>query len=190
MNNHQTPNPDQELLQRARQGDVEAFGDLYEKYLDPIYRYVHYRLPSIEDAEDLTEHIFLKVWELVCEQDKITEINNFQAWLYRVAHNQVVDYHRKKRPISIDTQDDTGLFGRSDLDTEIDVLTKLDHQALRSAVGKLDDQSQQVIVLRFMNELSHAEVAEILDLEPGHIRVLQHRAITRLRNIMKDFNHD
>ncbi len=106
MNNHQTPNPDQELLQRARQGDVEAFGDLYEKYLDPIYRYVHYRLPSIEDAEDLTEHIFLKVWELVCEQDKITEINNFQAWLYRVAHNQVVDYHRKKRPISIDTQDD------------------------------------------------------------------------------------
>lgn len=190
MNNHQTPNPDQDLLQRASQGDVEAFGDLYQKYLDPIYRYVHYRLPTIEEAEDLTEHIFLKIWELVCDQDKITQIKNFQAWIYRVAHNQVIDFHRKKQPVSIDAQEETWVFGRSDLDTENDVQKMLDQQTLLAAVEMLDDQSQEVILLRFMNELSHAEVAAILDLEPGHVRVLQHRAVTRLRKIMKDISHD
>ncbi|MFN2144269.1 MAG: RNA polymerase sigma factor, partial [Anaerolineales bacterium] len=159
------------------------------RYLDPIYRYVHYRLPNVEEAEDLTERVFLKIWELICDQ-KITKINNFQAWLYRVAHNQVIDYHRKKKPITIDTQEETGLFGKSDLNTESDVQKKLDQQALLAAVEKLDDQSQEVIVLRFMNDLSHAEVAKILDLEPGHVRVLQHRAINQLRKIMKDFDHE
>lgn len=190
MNNQQTPKPDQDLLLRASQGDAEAFGDLYEKYLNSIYRYVHYRLSSVEEAEDLTEQIFLKVWENLRDESKASQIQNFRAWLYRVAHNQVIDYHRKKQPISVDIQEHTGLLGRSDHDTEGDVQKKLDHQDVLSAIQTLDQQSQDVIMLRFMKELSHTEVAEILDLEPGHIRVLQHRALTQLRKVMRDENHE
>lgn len=184
MNNNQTPNPDQDLLLRARQGDTDAFGDLYEKYLEPIYRYVHYQVPVTEEAEDLTEVIFLKVWEMLQTGKNVSKIRNFRAWLYRVSHNQVVDYHRKKRPLAVDFHENPGLIGQSDTDTEADVQKNLDQEALITAIKSLDEQSQEVIVLRFINGLSHAEVGEAMEIEPGHVRVLQHRALKKLRKIV------
>jgi RNA polymerase sigma-70 factor (ECF subfamily) len=190
VNNHHLPTTDQDLLLEASRGDAEAFGELYERYLDQIYRYVHYRLPAAEEAEDLTEQIFLKTWELIRKGGKAAKIENFRAWLYRVAHNQVVDYHRKKQPLTVDMQENSGLFGKSGDDTEGDVQKNLDQQDLLEAILTLDLQSQEIIAMRFIHGLSHAEVAEALELKPGHARVLQHRALTKLRKIMQEVNDE
>jgi RNA polymerase sigma-70 factor (ECF subfamily) len=186
VNNNQTPNPDQELLLLASQGNPDAFGDLYEKYLDPIYRYVHYQLPISEEAEDLTEAVFLKVWEMLRSSESTPEIRNFRAWLYRVAHNQIVDFHRKKRPVAVDFHENPGLIGKSAADTETDVQKNLDEETLIAAIKKLDEQAQEVIVMRFINGLSHSEVGEALEIEPGHVRVIQHRALKKLKKIMSE----
>ncbi|MBN2043517.1 MAG: sigma-70 family RNA polymerase sigma factor [Anaerolineales bacterium] len=190
MNNNQTPNTDQTLLLRASQGDQDAFGDLYEKYLEPIYRYVRYQILVTEEAEDLTETIFLKVWELLREGEIQVEIRNFRAWLYRVAHNQLVDYHRKKRPIPVDFHENPGLAGEADSNTETEVQINLDQDVLLRAIETLDQQSREVIIMRFIHGLSHTEVGEALALEPGHVRVLQHRALKKLKSFISEKDYD
>jgi len=85
---------DAELIVRAVQGDADAFGDLYERYLDQIYRYVYYRVANSLEAEDLTETVFLKAWESLPGMRTNVKSMNFQAWLYRIAHNLVVDRYR------------------------------------------------------------------------------------------------
>jgi RNA polymerase sigma-70 factor (ECF subfamily) len=169
---------------------VDAFGDLYEKYLEPIYRYVRFHIPVTEEAEDLTEAVFLKVWELIRDSGDRPRIRNFRAWLYRVAHNQIIDHHRKKRPIAVDFHDNPGLIGQSESDTESDVLNILDQDALIEALNTLDQQDRDVIIMRFLHGLSHTEVGKVLELEPGHVRVLQHRALRKLRSDMSEKQDD
>lgn len=190
MTSEQKPPSDQDLLQRAGDGDANAFGDLYERYLDPIYRYVLYRLSSIEEAEDLTETIFLKAWENIRTKGTADQIENVRAWLYRIAHNLTVDYHRKKRPVSMDLHEQIDLTSQSTPSTEETVQARLSDQNLQAAVRELDEQSREIIVLRFFNELSHAEVAEVLDLNEGHIRVLQYRALKKLKGILGEESDD
>ena len=184
MTSEQKPPSDQDLLRRAGDGDSSAFGDLYERYLEPIYQYVLYRLSSVEEAEDLTETIFLKAWENIRTKGNADQIENVRAWLYRIAHNLAVDYHRKKRPVSMDMHEQIDLTDQSAPSAEETVQARLSDHNLQTAVKALDEQSREIIVLRFFNGLSHAEVAGVLDLNEGHIRVLQYRALSRLKGIL------
>ena len=93
---------EQKLIRRAQKGDSEAFGVLYTLYLDPIYRYVYYRVDRAATAEDLTGEVFVRAWEAL-PSFKV-QASPFKSWLYQIAHNLVIDHHRKQSPITIDDE--------------------------------------------------------------------------------------
>jgi RNA polymerase sigma-70 factor (ECF subfamily) len=138
----------------------------------------------------LTESTFLHVWKDLRARKRKTEIRNFSAWLYRVAHNLVIDHHRKKRPAQI-YQDTTSQITQTAIPgTEEVVISKIDNQILANALEKLEATAQNVIILRFFNGLSHGETAEALELNEGNVRVIQYRALKRLREILNKDNYD
>ncbi|HKJ27406.1 MAG TPA: sigma-70 family RNA polymerase sigma factor [Anaerolineales bacterium] len=186
MSEHQQELSDQELIQRAIIGDQDAFGDLYERYLDDIYRYVYYRVLDVNEAEDLTEAVFLRAWGNLQKGRRKVNITNFRAWIYRIAHNLVIDHHRKKKPVSLDLDVASSMREAAMPNSETIVQQQLDSAELAAAIHKLDDTLQQVIILRFLNELSHAEAAAVLDLKEGHVRVLQYRALKQLRKHLRE----
>lgn len=168
------------LVARAVQGDAEAFGALYEMHLDAIYRYVYYRTSNHQDAEDLTETVFLKAWRAIGRY-KVGG-TPFRAWLYRIAHNAVVDHYRayqetESLALHPTIPDDTGLV-------EQQIQQREWTDRLDRVIGRLSPLHQDVLVLRFINGLSHAEVAEILERSSGSVRVLQHRALKELEALL------
>jgi RNA polymerase sigma-70 factor (ECF subfamily) len=171
--------PDSKLVIQAAKGDKDAFGSLYERYLDEIYRYVYFRVFNHQEAEDLTETVFLKAWEALPKNRK--RIKNFRAWIYRIAHNLVIDDIRKKRP---EILEDESVVHLEQLGIESELEEKQESQALIQALAHLDHKYRQIIVLRFFSQISHAEVAQILDIDEGHVRVLQYRGLKRLRQLM------
>lgn len=186
MSLEKEPLPDNDLIQRAAGGDQDAFGDLYERYLEDIYRYVYYRVLDVEEAEDLTEAVFLRVWENLIKTREKSKIKNFRAWIYRITHNLVIDYQRKKKPLSVDLDTVPWINEAVMPGTEKIVEKQLSEAALVRALHELEDTLQQVVILRFLNELSHAETAAVLGLTEGHVRVLQYRALKRLRLYLRE----
>lgn len=169
-------------VERAMRGDAEAFGELYLQYLDAIYRYIYFRAGDAEEAEDLTEQVFLKAWEKLAEYQDFG--HPFSSWLYRIAHNIVVDHHRRQRPVvSITTaQRESPDSGQTGLLTH--VIASEEMNALAAAISKLPDEQQQVLVLRFVEGLNHAEVARIMEKSDGACRMLQHRALAALNELL------
>lgn len=158
-----------QLLQQAREGDSDAFGVLYSKYLDAIYRYVYYRVDSAATAEDLTEEVFVRAWEALPGY----EIRKypFKSWLYRIAHNLVIDHRRKRRPAVIDDEVLQRLPGLS-VPPEQMVVDGQKAEALLGAVQQLGEEEQQVVILRFVDGLSHKEVADIIGKSEEASRVI------------------
>lgn len=168
------------LVRQAVEGDKDAFGSLYEHYLEPIYRYVYYRVGDEMEAEDLTEMVFLRAWEALPRIRRQGGIRNFQAWLYRIGHNLIVDHHKRKKPDEIREE---GSVSKG-LAIEEMVANRLDSRMLVDLISRLDDRLQEVVILRFINQMSHLETAKMLGLKENHVRVLQYRALKQLRNMM------
>jgi len=169
------------LVDRARRGDSDAFGQLYELHLDRIYRYVVFRVASPTEAEDLTEHVFLKAWEAIRRYEN--RGLPFAAWIYRLAHNAVIDHYRVKRPSTpidetFDLEDE-----KQDVVTAIEL--QVDNAELRNAIQHLTPTHQTVVLLRFVEGLSHAEVGRILGKSEGAVRVIQHRALAAMARQLK-----
>jgi RNA polymerase sigma-70 factor (ECF subfamily) len=174
---------DNELVKRAVRGDTSAFGKLYERYLEAIYRYVYFRVADTYEAEDLTETVFLKAWEALprLNQNDL----NFRAWLYRVAHNVVVDRHRTFKP----TVPLEHVITHKNVLAENPEITAQNGETVTEMarlIASLDDDLQQVITCRFVMNLSHAETAAIMGRTEGYVRVLQHRALKKLKDVLKD----
>lgn len=168
-----------QLTARARQGDKEAYGDLYELYLDEIYRYVYYRVSNEADAEDLTEQVFLKAWEnLPAYRGDVP----FKAWLYRIARNATVDHYRTRKQ-SLPLNETDSLVDKKDLPEE-KALSRETALRLNGAISKLSPLHQDVIILRFVNGHSTAEIAQILERSTGSVRVLQHRALNAIQGFL------
>ena len=178
------PDPDQnKLILLAVQGDEDAFGRLYSLYLKAIYRYVFFRVGDEKEAEDLTEEVFVRAWEALPGY-RPREFP-FSSWLYRIAHNLTVDYHRKWPPVSSSDPDLLADLATSP-STEEAVEERQTFSALAAAVQRLDVEAQDVIILRFVHGLSHQEVAAIIGKSVSATRVIQHRALARLSKILKD----
>lgn len=173
---------DRELVRRAQQGDREAVGALYAAYHPRVYRYIAYRVGDQGTADDLTAEVFLTM---------VRKIHDFEdrgrpllAWLYTVAGNLVKMHYRKlhKHPSEklrdemIDHQ-----IGPADL-----VNARLNHGRLLEALPQLSNNQQEVIILKFIEGLTNAEVAAILGKTEGAIRILQHRALLALRQTLLD----
>jgi RNA polymerase sigma-70 factor, ECF subfamily len=175
------PTDEPQLVARAVRRDSAAFGMLYETHLDRVYRYVYFRVGSTVDAEDLTEQVFLKAWEAI-ERYEARGIP-FIAWLYRLAHNLVVDHYRARRPtMPLEDVAEAEEPGANTLDS---VENEIDAEEVRVAVRKLSPEHQQLIVLRFVEGMSHAEVAQITGKTEGATRVVQYRALQSLAKVLQ-----
>ncbi len=167
------------LVRKACQGDGEAFGKLYDIHLDTVYRYVFYKVSEAAEAEDLTAQIFLKAWEAM-PRYQWREIP-FSHWLMRLARNAVIDHYRTAKPRG---ELDEGLIS-GEPDPQGEYLRGERANGLEAAVRRLPEDQRMVIVLRFIEELDYAEVAEIMGKSQGALRVIQHRALAALRRILE-----
>ncbi len=168
---------DADLIAQAKNGQIEAYGKLYQRYLDPIYRYIRSRVAEDSIAEDLTELVFLRAFEAL---DRYKERGRpFSAFLYKVARNLLMDHYRQqKREISLEAVDDMALT-----DTSIDehVIRSEREMMLQHAMADLRPDYQEVIRLRIILALPTATVALWMGRSEGAVRVLLHRALNALR---------
>lgn len=168
------------LTARARQGDREAFGDLYELYLDELYRYVFYRVNHRLDAEDLTEQVFLKAWE------KLSHFRGeipFRSWLYRIAHNTVIDHYRTRKQTDPLNEANSPIDPAASLETR--VLDQEETNRIVTLIARLAPLQQHVLLLRFIVGLSAEETAQVLDRSAGSVRVTQHRALKEIQALLQ-----
>jgi len=173
--------PEDHLIQRAADGDKRAFGILYERYLDEIYRFAFYKVSIESIAEDITEETFLRIWEkLPSIYRSEGKIDNFRAYVYRMANNLVIDYYRRRKPVEMDLT----LSISKNPSPEAVLDFKNTSQHLAEAIKGLEPEFQQIILLRFVNQLSHKEIAKIMGISDANSRVMQFRALKRLKEIL------
>lgn len=174
------PEDDEELVKMAQAGNVDAFGILYERHAPAIYRYLFAHLPERMDAEDLTGEVFLKTWQSLSGYSQ--RGTPFLAFLYRVAHNALIDHYRRARHDDQQSTADHEDYLKDANPGPAEVIgARLEHQELLDIMSHLHKDYQTVLVLRFISELSPEETAQIMQRSAGSIRVLQHRALAALR---------
>ena len=167
-----------ELVVRATHRDFEAFGELYGIYLDRIYKYVLGHLGERMAAQDIMEEVFLKAWKAIdsCKGREQT----FSAWLYRIAHNHLIDYLRKRQKRQTTEISVENLADIDDVGQRMEL--KMEQQRLLEAISGLPDNQRQVIILRFIEGIDNREAGRIMGKSEGNIRIIQMRALRALRN--------
>lgn len=176
------PRLDPEIISAARRRDGAAVAAIYDAFADPIFRYVSFRVRNREDAEDLTDQVFLKMIEALPGYDERGV--PFAAWLYRIARNLLVDrYRRAGREAAVELGP-TVVDTRPAADPFAAASASLDQAAVRSAMTTLTEDQRLVITLRFIEGWSVEEVAEVLNRKPGAVHQLQHRALAALRRAL------
>ena len=180
------PGSDGALVRAAKEGDASAFGQLYERYRDAIYRYCLTRTGTSHEAEDLTSDVFVKALQSIDRyQDRGLP---FVAFLYRIARNAAIDRSRTlKQPLSVDSLI-TEPTSRQNV--EADATLAVDRTILLTALTKVKPEHRDVIVMRFIEGYSALEVAAALGKTEGAVRTLQHRALERLRKEFDDVQRD
>nr|WP_259465100.1 ECF subfamily RNA polymerase sigma factor, BldN family [Streptomyces sp. TLI_171] len=175
-------NPVVELVERAQNGESEAFGRLYDHYADTVYRYIYYRVGSRATAEDLTSETFLRALRRI--GTFTWQGRDFGAWLVTIARNLVADHFKSSRfRLEVTTGEmlDSNECERS---PEESVLESLSNAALLDAVRRLNPQQQECVTLRFLQGLSVAETARIMGKNEGAIKTLQYRAVRTLARLL------
>lgn len=170
------------LLERARAYDADALGELYDQYAPLIYAYLYRRVHDAQLAEDLTSEVFVRVLQAI--QSEQFWHTSFRGWLYRIAHNLVVDHYRKQPPVPMLALDEQLVAAQDEPDSVL--AEKLSHQRLLAAISHLTPDQQQVLVLRFGEQMAAREVAEVMGKSVGAVEALQHRALAALRRILKE----
>jgi RNA polymerase sigma-70 factor, ECF subfamily len=163
-------------------GDPNAFGELYDHFVERVYRYLYFRTGSHPEAEDLTEQVFLKAWEAIGRYQ--WQGRPFVAWLYRLAHNSHIDHVRTHRPTTSLTNDERPIELASPA-AEVELARALDADLLAHALGELTIDQQQVIVMKFIEGLDNEQIALSMDKREGAIRALQMRALMSLRRVLE-----
>jgi RNA polymerase sigma-70 factor (ECF subfamily) len=171
------------LIERAKT-DKEAFGQLYELYVDRIYNYVYYRTGNAADAEDLTARIFVRAMQHIGRyRDQGVP---FSAWLYRIAHNLVANWHRDRSRRKIISLDDIAQWRMSDDSPEFTTQLLQDKEMLLAAILRLPADRQELLILKFVERLPNAEIGDIMDRSEGAIKSLYHRTLLALREDLQE----
>jgi RNA polymerase sigma-70 factor (ECF subfamily) len=171
------------LAQRVSKRDSQAFTELYERYAERIYKYIYFKSGRTDEAEDLTAQVFLKAWEAVAGYR--WEGYPFSTWLYRIAHNQVIDYyrtHHESFPLDALRARESG---NDPFEAAQSVFTSA---KIRSALLHLTQEQQRVVTLRFLEGYTTEEVAAIMRKNADSVRALQHRALRALQPWMAEEN--
>ena len=179
---------DNEALGRAAGGDAEAFGLLYERYVGRIYNYIYYRTGNSCDAEDLTARVFYRASNHIHNYQDMGV--PFSAWLYRIAHNLVANWHRdNSRHPEVPLDDSSRLQHRED-PPEMTLVRNQELESLLEIIRKLPDERQQLIILKFAEHLSNAEIGQIMGRSEGAVKSLYHRTLLALRDDLEVLSPD
>jgi len=168
---------ERQLVLKAQDGDAEAFGRIYDGYVERIYRFVFFRVDDQQTAEDLTSQVFLKAWSNL-DRFEFTR-TPYIAWLYTIAHNTVIDHYRTRKVTT--ALEDVQLSQPDDaeaVENQIDLTVEM--QTIKAAMQSLTEDQQQVLHLRFIEGMSNTEIAQQLGKREGAIRALQMRGLQAL----------
>jgi RNA polymerase sigma-70 factor (ECF subfamily) len=175
---------DEDALARAAAGDPEAFGVLYDRYVGRIYNYIYYRTGNQHDAEDLTSRVFTRAMKHITNyQDRGVP---FSAWLYRIAHNLVANWHRDNSRRQEVTLDNAYRMGSDGELPEFALMRTEEERALLNIIHHLPADRQQLLILKFVEHLSNAEIGHIMGRTEGAIKSLYHRTLLSLRSEVKN----
>lgn len=168
------------ILARASQGDQEAFGVLYEQYVERIFNYVYYRTGNVHDAEDLTARVFYRAMHHIHNyRDRGVP---FSAWLYRIAHNLVANWHRDRSRRQEIPLDDTPTLHYKGDPPEVRMMLAEEREALLKLIRRLPSERQHLLILKFVEQMSNAEIGQIMGRSEGAVKSLYHRTLLALRD--------
>jgi RNA polymerase sigma-70 factor (ECF subfamily) len=169
---------EEQLIYKIHHGDKEAFGNLYLIYLDRIYRYIFFRVnQEKQTAEDLTETVFIKAMNNIGTFS--TEKGSFQSWLYKIAHNTVIDHYKTYKQTMMMREHTVSYDQIEKLEETLDI--KNQFHFVIEAMASLTDEQREVIILRFIEDLSPKQIAYIVSKHEDAVRAIQYRALQTLR---------
>ncbi len=168
-----------ELIQRSQKGEKEAFGRLYSLFLKKVYRFIYFMIYDEAMAEDLTQDTFFKVWKSLPSFSPAR--GSFNSYLLTIARNNVIDYQRKKKEIYLNPIMEDEIPSSEVI--EDNVIKTEEQQEARSILAKLEGADRRLIILRFFEELSMAEIAKMENLKEGAVRVKIYRILRKMKNL-------
>jgi RNA polymerase sigma-70 factor (ECF subfamily) len=171
---------DEDALVLASKGDKDSFGMLYDKYAGRIYNYIYYRTGNQFDAEDLTARVFFRAMKHITRY--VDRGIPFSAWLYRIAHNLVANWHRdgaRRQEVALE---DGVQIDKGEAHPEVAIVRGEEDLALMALIRNLPEERQQLLILKFVEHLSNADIGEIMDRTEGAIKSLYHRTLIALRD--------
>ena len=180
MGNESLQELDESALVERAKTEADAFGELYERFVKRIYNYIYYRTGNHQDAEDLTARVFQRALQYL--PNYVDRGVPFSAWLYRIAHNLVVNWHRDRGRRKMVPLDDMVLMARDGTAPEHLAERTEEHEQLQEAIGGLPPERQQLLILKFVDRLSNAEIGRIMGRSEGAIKSLYHRTLIALRD--------
>ena len=174
---------EEQILAQASKGDREAFGLLYERYVARIFNYVYYRTGNVHDAEDLTARVFYRaLHHMPTYTDRGLP---FSAWLYRIAHNLIANWHRdRSRHQEIPLDDTPPIYFKGE-PPEAALIQTQSREALLRLIRHLPTERQHLLILKFVEHMSNAEVGQIMGRSEGAVKSLYHRTLLALRDEME-----
>ena len=184
MDKTKPPEPTVDIIDKAINGDFDAFGELYQENIQRIYNYIYYRTGNRSDAEDLTARVFQRALRHIQTYTK-TDVP-FSAWLYRIAHNLVANFYRdnnRKREVPIEEQEN---YLPQAEHLESTLIKNEQVESLLKVIRKLPSDRQLVIILKFIEDMSNVEIARILERSEGAVKSLYHRTLLDLRELIED----
>lgn len=170
-----------ELIQKAISGDSNAFANLYDTYVDEIYRFILHRVGNQQTAEDLTSQVFLKAWDNLGRYKM--RGSPFGAWLFKIARNIVIDYYRTQK-VTLPLEAEALSKPDPTANVAKEVEQRLQGEWLREILLRLTEDQREVLTLKFVNGLKTAEVAKVMGKRQGAIRALQMRALQALAELV------
>ncbi len=170
------------LLGRAAKGDREAYGLVYDLLFDDLFRYISWNVASTQDAQDLTAEVFLRALRALDRFEAAR--STARAWLFTIARNIVIDYHRRRarRP---EQPLDSGSEPAAEQHLESTMESQAASDAVSAAMRKLNEEQRQVVTLKFFSGMSNAEVAAVMGKKEGAINAMQYRALNRMGKILE-----
>lgn len=174
-------NNSHETIQKAQRGDKEAFGELYKEYYKRIYRYCKVNIYRDDLAADLSQETFIRAWKALPTFEQRKD-GTFQAYLFRIARNLIIDLSRKKKEFTLEEY--AGLETDEDFTEQIDKKDEL--RKVKAALSKLEEFDRQIIILRYFEEMSHKECAKVIGIKEGALRVRTMRVLKKMKDLIQE----
>lgn len=178
---------EKQLLQQLKSKDKEAFIQVYDEYVQDIYRFIYFKVGKEAEAQDLSSMVFLKAWNHI-QNNSLTDSKTLRALVYKIARTSIIDYYREssnKLEVSLDDE----AHPIDVVDEDQDVMADLDKTASLELIHRqlplLKEEYRELIVLRFINDLSLEEIADVSGKSRGNVRVILHRALAALKEMVE-----